>query len=472
MNVHTELYIDGAWVRAAGEGELEVRNPTTEELLGRVPAGNERDVDRAAVAAARAFEPWAATPLAERVAYLERLKAALQARADELARTIALEVGTPIRLARAIQADLPVTVAGTYARIAAEFAFEEKIGNSLVVPEPVGVVAAITPWNFPLHQAVAKIAPALAAGCTVVLKPSEVAPLTAFVLAAIADEIGLPPGVLNVVSGTGGGAGEALARHPLVRMVSFTGSVAAGRRVSSIAAATVKRVALELGGKSASVVLDDADLPKAVARTVGSCFLNSGQTCNAWTRLLVPLSRHEEAAELARAAAARFTSGDPLDPETKLGPLVSAQQRARVRRHIEQGLRQGAALVLGGAEAPDGLPTGYFVRPTIFARVRPEMTIAQEEIFGPVLSILPYEGEEEAIRIANGTMYGLAAAVWSADLERARRVARRLRAGQVDLNGARFNPLAPFGGFGQSGHGRELGRFGLEEFLEPKAIQT
>ena len=472
MIVHRELYIDGAWVRAAGEGDLEVRNPTTEELLGRVPAGNERDVDRAAVAAARAFEPWAATPLAVRVAYLERLKAALEARADELARTIALEVGTPIRLARAIQADLPVTVAGTCARIAAEFAFEEEIGNSLVVREPVGVVAAITPWNFPLHQAVAKIAPALAAGCTVVLKPSEIAPLTGFVLAAIADEIGLPPGVLNVVSGTGGGAGEALARHPLVRMVSFTGSVAAGRQVSALAAATVKRVALELGGKSASVVLDDADLPKAVARTVGSCFLNSGQTCNAWTRLLVPLSRHEEAAELARAAAARFTSGDPLDPETKLGPLVSAQQRARVRRHIEQGLCEGAALVIGGAEAPDGLPTGYFVRPTIFARVRPEMTIAQEEIFGPVLSILPYEGEEEAIRIANGTMYGLAAAVWSADLERARRVARRLRAGQVDLNGARFNPLAPFGGFGQSGRGRELGRFGLEEFLEPKAIQT
>jgi acyl-CoA reductase-like NAD-dependent aldehyde dehydrogenase len=255
-------------------------------------------------------------------------------------------------------------------------------------------------------------------------------------------------------------------------MVSFTGSVAAGRRVSALAAATVKRVSLELGGKSASVVLDDADLPKAVARTVGSCFLNSGQTCNAWTRLLVPRSRHDEAAELARAASARFTSGDPLEPETKLGPLVSAQQRARVRRYIEQGLGEGAALVIGGAEAPDGLPTGYFVRPTVFAGVRPDMTIAQEEIFGPVLSILPYEGDEDAIRIANGTMYGLAAAVWSSDLERARRVARRLRAGQVDLNGARFNPLAPFGGFGQSGRGRELGRFGLEEFLEPKAIQT
>jgi betaine-aldehyde dehydrogenase len=472
MIIHRHVYVDGSWVRPIGEGSLDILNPATEEPTGRVPAGDERDVDRAVVAASRAFDRWAATPLAERTSFVQRLAEGLQTRVDEIARTIALEVGTPIRLARSIQADLPVTIAGTYARILQEFRFEEEVGSSLVVREPVGVVGAITPWNYPLHQAVAKVAPALAAGCTVVLKPSEVAPLTAFLLAAIADEIGLPNGVLNVVSGTGPVAGEAVARHPLVDMVSFTGSVAAGRRVSELAAATVKRVALELGGKSASVVLDDADLPSAVSKTVGNCFLNSGQTCNAWTRLLVPRSRHDEAAELARSATAKFTMGDPLEGQAKLGPLVSSRQRERVRGYIRLGVEEGATLVVGGYEAPDGLPIGYYVKPTVFADVRPDMTIAREEIFGPVLSIIPYDGDEEAIRIANGTVYGLAGAVWSGDRERARRVARRLRSGQVDLNGARFNPLAPFGGYRQSGNGRELGRFGLEEFLEVKAIQS
>lgn len=470
--MHPHLYIDGRWVRPMAPGTLEVENPSTEESIGRVPAADARDVDQAVIAAARAFEPWASTPVAARARFLQALHEALQARADEIARIIALEVGTPLRLARAIQADLPATIAGTYVRILEDFAFEEQIGSSLVVREPVGVVAAITPWNYPLHQAVAKVAPALAAGCTVVLKPSELAPLTAFLLASIADEIGLPAGVLNVVSGEGTVAGEALARHPLVDLISFTGSVAAGRRVSELAAATVKRVALELGGKSAAVVLDDADLARAVSHTVSSCFLNSGQTCSALTRLLVPRSRHDEAAELARAAAAKFTLGDPLQGQARLGPLVSARQRERVRGYIRRGLEEGATLVIGGPEPVEGLPRGYYVKPTVFAGVRPDMAIAQEEIFGPVLSILPYEDEEEAIRIANGTTYGLAAAVWSADRERARRVGRRLRAGQVDLDGARFNPLAPFGGYRQSGHGRELGRFGLEEFLEVKAIQS
>ncbi len=472
MMVHRSVYIDGSWVTPSAEDTLEVVSPATEEVIARVPSSNDRDVDLAVLAAANAFERWAATPIAERASWIQRLAEALQARADEIARTIALEVGTPIRLARSIQADLPVTIAGTSARIARELRFEEDIASTLVVREPVGVVGAITPWNYPLHQAVAKIAPALAAGCTVVLKPSEVAPLTAFLLAEIADEIRLPAGLLNVVSGTGAVAGEALVRHPRVDMISFTGSVAGGRRVAELAAATVKRVALELGGKSASVVLDDADLPNAVSKTVGNCFLNSGQTCNAWTRLLVPRSRHDEAAELARAATAKFTIGDPLLGQAKLGPLVSARQRDRVRGYIGRGLDEGAALVAGGPEAPEGLPRGYYVKPTVFAGVRPDMAIAQEEIFGPVLSILPYDGEEDAIGIANGTIYGLAAAVWSVDPERARRVARRLRVGQVDLNGARFNPLAPFGGYRQSGHGRELGRFGLEEFLEVKAIQS
>ena len=470
--IHPHLYIDGKWVRPMGQGTLEVENPSTEESIGRVPAADARDVDHAVVAAARAFEAWASTPVADRARFLQRLHEALTARADEIARTIALEVGTPLRLARAIQADLPATIAGTYVRILEDFAFEEQIGSSLVVREPVGVVAAITPWNYPLHQAVAKVAPALAAGCTVVLKPSELAPLTAFLLASIADEIGLPAGVLDVVSGEGTVAGEALARHPLVDLISFTGSVAAGRRVSELAAATVKRVALELGGKSAAVVLDDADLARAVSHTVGSCFLNSGQTCSALTRLLVARGRHDEATELARAAAAKFTLGDPLQGQARLGPLVSARQRDRVRGYIRRGLEEGATLDLGGPEPVEGLPRGYYVKPTVFAGVRPDMAIAQEEIFGPVLSILPYEDEEEAIRIANGTTYGLAAAVWSGDRERARRVGRRLRAGQVDLDGARFNPLAPFGGYRQSGHGRELGRFGLEEFLEVKAIQS
>jgi betaine-aldehyde dehydrogenase len=350
-----------------------------------------------------------------------------------------------------------------------EFRFEERIGNSLVVKEPVGVVGAITPWNYPLHQAVAKVAPALAAGCSVVLKPSEIAPSSAFILAEVVDAIGLPRGVFNLVCGTGEVVGEAIARHPLVDMVSFTGSTAAGRRVSELAAAGVKRVSLELGGKSASVVLDDADLRKAVSRTVGNCFLNNGQTCNALTRLLVTRRQHDEAAGLAAEAAASFIMGD--DGKAKLGPLASARQRDRVRGYIRVGAAEGARLVSGGPEAPEHLPRGYYVKPTVFADVKPEMTIAQEEIFGPVLCILPYDTEDDAVRIANGTVYGLAGAVWSADPERAQRVARRLRAGQVDINGGRFNLLAPFGGYKQSGHGRELGRYGLDEFLEVKSLQ-
>ncbi len=455
-----------------GEGTIEVVNASTEEVMGQVPRGGEEDAERAVQAASAAFERWAATPVPDRARLLERLAEGLRARAEEIATTIACEVGSSIAFARSVQAGLPATVAGSYPGILREFRFEEQIGTSLVVLEPVGVVAAITPWNYPLHQAIGKVAPALAAGCTVVLKPSQVAPLSAFILAQIVHDAGFPPGVVNLVSGAGTVVGEALIRHPRVDMISLTGSTAAGRRAAEAGAATIKRVALELGGKSASVILDDADLEKAVGVSLANCFINSGQTCSAWTRLIVPRSLHERAVEIARRiTASKYTLGDPLAGQAKLGPLVSSEQRESVRQHIRRGIEEGAKLVIGGPEAPEGLPRGYYVKPTVFADVHPEMTIAREEIFGPVLVILPCRDEDDAVRIANDSIYGLAGAVWSADRARAERVARRIRTGQVDVNGGRFNPLAPFGGYKQSGQGRELGRYGLEEFLEVKSLQ-
>jgi len=471
MKVHDKIYINGAWVRSTGRGQIDVVNAATEEVIGSAPDGTAEDVDTAVAAAHAAFAPWSQTTADQRAAYLDKIAAGLSERADEIARTITAEVGMPLKLSRAIQAALPVTTTKNYAALAREYQFEEQVGTSLVVREPVGVVGCITPWNFPLHQIMGKVAPALAAGCTVVLKPSEVAPLTAFLLADIVAAVGLPAGVFNLVAGTGPVVGEAIAVHPGVDMVSFTGSTRAGKRVAELAARTVKRVALELGGKSANVILDDADLPKAVTAGINDCYLNSGQACNAQTRMLVPRARYEEAVALAKAAAERFTVGDPTSDTTKLGPLVSAMQRDRVRAYIRKGIEEGATLVVGGAEPPDGLAKGYFVRPTVFANVRNDMTIAQEEIFGPVLSIIPYDTDEEAIRIANDTVYGLGGAVWSADRDRATRVARRIRTGQVAVNGGRHNPLAPFGGYKQSGLGREFGTFGLEEFLEIKSLQ-
>jgi aldehyde dehydrogenase (NAD+) len=471
MDNRDKLYIDGSWVPSTGKGTIDVLDAATEEVIGRIPDGTAQDVDRAVAAAKRAFPAWAATDKEERGKYLQRITEGLQARMMDIANTVAHEVGMPINLSTIIQAGLPTMTFGSMAGLLDSTPFEEQIGNSLIVREPVGVVGAITPWNYPLHQIAAKVAPALAAGCTVVLKPSEVAPLNAFILAEIINEVGLPAGVFNLVTGTGPVVGEAIAAHPDVDMVSFTGSTRAGRRVSELASQSVKRVTVELGGKSPNVILDDADLQQAVSDGVGKAFLNSGQTCSALTRMIVPRSKLAEVEQIAVKAAETYTPGDPFADGTRLGPLVSATQRERVRKYINQGVEEGASLLTGGADAPEGLDKGYYVKPTVFSNVDPNSTIAQEEIFGPVLSIIPYDTEEEAVEIANNTIYGLAGGVWSGDAERAKKVARQIRTGQVEVNGGSFNPLAPFGGYKQSGHGRELGKFGLEEYLEVKSLQ-
>ncbi|HEV2783816.1 MAG TPA: aldehyde dehydrogenase family protein [Actinophytocola sp.] len=465
-------HVIGGRVIDESSERIDVVNPATEEVIGSVPAGTAADVDAAVAAATDAFPGWSATPVAERAALVRRISERLAARREELAATITAEMGSPITFATKVQASLPVaTSAGLADVLEGGYSFSEEIGNSLVLREPVGVVGCITPWNYPLHQIANKVVPALAAGCTVVLKPSEIAPLNANLFLEVLAEAGVPDGVVNLVHGVGPVVGEAIAAHPGVDMVSFTGSTRAGRRVSAVAAETVKRVALELGGKSANVVLDDADLTKAVKIGIANTFINGGQTCTAWTRMLVPADRHDEAAELAAAAAAKYTVGDPTQESTRIGPMSSAAQRDRVYGYLRTGVEEGAKVAFGGPDA-GGLPErGAYVPPTVFADVRPSMTIAQEEIFGPVLSILPYADEDEAVRIANSTIYGLAGAVFSADDDRAIAFAKRMRTGQVDVNGGAFNPVAPFGGYKQSGNGRELGKFGLEEFTEIKSIQ-
>ena len=467
--VRDSLYIDGAWVPSDGKETIDVENPATEEVIGRIPAGTASDVDRAVKAARAAQDDWAATSPEERGKFLARLQDALTARHGEIAKTISQEMGAPIKMAEMIQAGLPIADIATAAQLATTFEWERQLGNSTVVMEPLGVVGCITPWNYPLHQITAKIGYALAAGCTVVLKPSEVAPLCAFLLFDAIHEVGLPAGVVNLVPGYGPVVGEAIAAHPDVDMVSFTGSTRAGKRVAELAAQTVKKVALELGGKSPNVILPDADLAKAVKTGVSNCYLNSGQTCTAWTRMLVHSSQYDDAVKLAAETAEGFTVGDPNDENTRLGPLVSKAQHDRVSAYIEKGKEQGARIVAGGDTKP--LEKGYFVAPTVFADVTTDMTIAQEEIFGPVLSIIKYEDEDEALRIANDTIYGLAAGVWSGDAEKAKAFARKIKSGQVDVNGGSFNVAAPFGGFKQSGVGRELGPFGLEEFTQPKSLQ-
>jgi aldehyde dehydrogenase (NAD+) len=471
LQVRDRIFIGGEWVEPSGSEPIEVINATTEEVMGTIPACTPVDIDRAVAAAREAFESWSRTSREERAGYLSAIAAGLGERSEEIAATITQELGMPLKLSQMIQVGLPTSQFAAMPKLMEEVAWEEEIGNSRVFREAVGVLGAITPWNYPLNQIAAKVAPALGAGCTVVLKPSEVTPLNAFLLAEVIEAAGLPAGVFNLVTGVGPVVGEAIATHPGVDMVSFTGSTRAGKRVSELASATVKPVAMELGGKSPNLILDDADLERAVPDGVAKCFLNSGQTCSALTRMLVPRQRLAEAEQIAAAAAEAFTPGDPFEASTRLGPLVSEVQRERVRGYIRKGEEEGARLLTGGAEAPDGLDRGYFVRPTVFSGVEPEMTIAQEEIFGPVLVIQPYEGEDDGIRIANDSAYGLAGGVWSGDQERAIAVAQRIRSGQIEINGGAFNPLAPFGGYGQSGHGRENGRYGLEELLQVKSLQ-
>lgn len=471
MKVYDKLYINGAWVAPIGKGTIDATCAATEEVVTRIPEGTKEDAERAVAAARAAFPSWSQTPVAERATILEKIAAGMEARKADVAMAIAIEVGMPLKMANAIQASLPIGAAKTYAELLKHYQFEERIGSSLVVREPIGVVAAITPWNFPINQIMLKVAPALAAGCTIVLKPSEVAPTTAFILAEVLHEIGLPAGVFNLVTGYGPVVGEALAAHPDVDMVSFTGSTRAGRRVAELASQTVKRVALELGGKSPHVILEDADLEKAVKAGVNECYLNSGQACIAPTRMLAPKSKYEEVVKLAKAAAESFSVGDPVHSDAKLGPLISAVQRDRVVGYIKKGIEEGARLVTGGPERPEGLDKGYYVKPTVFADVDNDMTIAREEIFGPVLTIIPYTDEDDAIRIANDTIYGLGGNVWAGTQEHGIEVAKKIRTGQISVNGGRYNPLAPFGGYKQSGLGREAGKFGLEEFLEVKSLQ-
>ncbi|WP_280697722.1 aldehyde dehydrogenase family protein [Kitasatospora sp. GP82] len=471
MQEYSDQYIGGEWRPTLAAESIAVLNPATEQVIASVPAGGAEDVDAAVRAARAAARAWGATSREERLAPLTRLRDGLAARQQEMAETVVAELGSPIGFATAVQAGLPLGVAGSYLDILAGYEFEERVGTSTVFAEPAGVVAAITPWNYPLHQIVAKVVPALAAGCTVVLKPAEDTPLVARLFAQLVHEAGFPAGVFNLVTGRGPDAGAALAAHPGVDLVSFTGSTAVGRRIAEVAGRGIKRVALELGGKSANVVLPGADLTRAVNVNVANVVANSGQTCSAWTRLLVHEDQYEEAVAIAAKAAGKYVPGDPTESSTGLGPVVNAKQRERVRGYITGALAEGARLVVGGAEAPEGLAQGYYVRPTVLADVTPDMAVAQEEVFGPVLSILAYRDEEHALEIANGTEYGLAGSVWAADDETAAAFARRMDTGQVHINGGRFNPLAPFGGYKKSGVGRELGRHGLEEFLQTKSLQ-
>ena len=469
--VRDSFYINGEWVKATSPETLEVTTSGTGELYATIPAGTVEEANLAVEAAAAAFTGWANTSPKERAEFLTRISEKLAERDDEIALVIANEVGMPLMLSKGIQVGLAIAAFADHATHASEFTWEREVGNSTFMYEPVGVVAAITPWNYPLYQISLKVAAALAAGCTVVLKPSEVAPINAFILADIIDEVGLPKGVFNLVTGLGPVVGEAIVAHRKTDMVSFTGSTRAGKRVMQLAAEMVKKVSLELGGKSANIILEDADFPAAVGNGVFAAYLNSGQTCSALTRMVVPRSRLAEVEDLAVEAAAGLAPADPITGASMLGPVVSATQLQRVRDYINKGVDEGARLICGGVTPPVGLEQGYYVQPTIFSDVRNDMTIAQEEIFGPVLSIIPYDSEEEAIAIANDSIYGLSGGVWAGSEEKAKEVARKIRTGQVDINGGAFNLVAPFGGFKQSGIGRERGLLGFEEFLQVKAVQ-
>ena len=465
-----KFYIDGAWVDPAAPSVLDVVNPATEEVFARISLGAQEDVDRAARAARRAFTTYSETSVEERLVWLRRVIAGFKARLPDLARMMTLEMGAPITFATERQATVALFHFEEAARVLEAYRFEEPMGVGTIRREPIGVCGLITPWNWPLNQVASKVAPALATGCTVVLKPSEVAPLSAMLFAEIVDEAGVPAGIFNLVNGDGPTVGEAIATHPGIDMVSFTGSTAAGIRVAKLAADTVKRVAQELGGKSANIILPDADLHAAVTAGVHACYTNAGQNCQSPTRMLIPRAQRDAAFAAARKAVDTIRLGDPLDPASTMGPLVSQAQFDKVQDLIQSGLDEGATLVAGGPGRPAGLNRGYYVRPTVFGNVTPQMSIAREEIFGPVLSIMSYDSEEEAIEIANDTPFGLAGFVQSKDVKRARAVANRIRAGRVYLNGAPFDRSLPFGGYKQSGNGREFGVFGFEEYLEVKAI--
>ncbi|MGA2922795.1 MAG: aldehyde dehydrogenase family protein [Candidatus Sulfotelmatobacter sp.] len=470
MKTCRQFYIDGKWVDPAVTHEFTVINPSNEEPVAVISLGSAVDVDRAAAAAKRAFETYSETSPKERLELLRRIIDVYQSKIGEMAETISLEMGAPIALCRKAQAPAGLAHLLEIVKVLEHFQFEELKGSTLMRKEPIGVCGLITPWNWPMNQIICKVAPALAAGCTMVLKPSEIAPLSAYLFAQILHEAAVPPGVFNLVNGDGPTVGGAIASHPDVAMVSFTGSTRAGVTVAVAAAPTVKRVTQELGGKSANIILDDADLENAVKHGAQECFRNSGQSCNAPTRMLVPRSKMAEASVVAKQAAESTIVGDPSSNETSLGPLAGRAQFDKVQRLIQQGVAEGATLVAGGPGRPEGMHKGYFVKPTVFADVRNEMKIAREEIFGPVLCIIAYENEDDAVRIANDTPYGLSGFVTAGDIERAHRVAKRIRAGNVHINGARIDFAGCFGGFKQSGNGREWGEAGLEEFLELQAI--
>ncbi|MEC7431265.1 MAG: aldehyde dehydrogenase family protein [Candidatus Thermoplasmatota archaeon] len=471
MMTRDMLYINGSWTASSGESALLVENPTSEEIIGSVPDGTIQDTDLAVKAAKNAFDSWSKSPIQERIKILNALSESFKERSEELAEIITCEVGTPIEYSRIAMVGTPRVVSKSYAKLLDSYEWEEEIRNSIIVKEPIGVCAFITPWNFPLHQIIGKVAPAIAAGCTMILKPSREAPINAFILADMLHEIGLPDGVFNLVSGRGSTVGSRLSSHPDVDMISFTGSTSAGIAVTEDAARTVKRVTLELGGKSANVVLEDADVIRAAKSSISACFANSGQTCSALTRLIVPESKISEMIPVIAERVSKYKIGNPMDPSTRCGPMVSASQKESVLEFIRAGIEEGATLVAGGPEDVGEIEKGHFVRPTVFKDVKPSMRIWKEEIFGPVLCIVSYKDEDEALELANDTEYGLSGGVWSSDPDRALQFARKMRTGQVSINGGPFNVSAPFGGYKKSGNGRELGVYGLEEFLEIKSIQ-
>jgi aldehyde dehydrogenase (NAD+) len=470
MTNDMRFYVGGAWIDRADAPSIPVRNPASEEVIGHIAAGTAADVDLAVAAARQAFESFSTWPVADRLALLERIRDLLEARTEDFAQAIVAEMGAAISFARAGQVFYGIEHVRAAIEVLRDFQFETKLADVTVRREPIGVCGLITPWNWPLYQITAKVAPAIAAGCTVVLKPSELSPFSALLFAQVMHDAGAPPGVFNLVNGTGDVVGAAISAHPDIDLVSFTGSTRAGVLVAQAAAPTVKRVVQELGGKSPNVFLDDADFASAVPKGVLGAMRNVGQSCAAPTRMVVPASRLAEVEALAAEAANGIVVAHPLDESAFIGPLANAAQFAKVQDLIQSGIDEGAKLVCGGLGLPQGLNHGYYARPTIFSEVTPAMRIAQEEIFGPVVVLMPYEDEEDAVRIANATVYGLSSHVQSADLDRARRVARRIRAGQVHINYPAWSRHAPFGGYRQSGNGREYGLYGMEEYLEVKGL--